>query len=77
MTLSPSQIGLLVKLVIAVLPFLIRLVREGQVKSAAQDELLIAIYDRLFDRIDAATRAREGALEDEKTDPNNRSRPAA
>lgn len=77
MKLTPNQVALIVKLFIGLLPLIIRFVREGKIKSAAQDELLIALYGHLYERIDAAHRAREGVLEDEATDPNNRNNAGA
>lgn len=58
---------LVVKVLFSLLPAIIRLVNEGKIKSAAQNEVLVALQER-------ATRAREaeGNLPDEADDVNNR-----
>lgn len=68
------MIWLLIKALIAVAPAILDAIRDGRVRSATQDEVLLAIYTKLEKRIEAAARAGEGPLPDEDSDPHNRAR---
>lgn len=68
------MIWLLIKALIAVTPAILDAIRDGRVRSATQDEILLAIFSKLEKRVEAALRAGEGNLPDEDSDPNNRAR---
>lgn len=63
---------LLIKVLMALAPLVMQAIREGQIKSASQTEVLIALAKNMNRRIEDAMRAGEGPLPNEDTDPNNR-----
>lgn len=65
---------LVIKALLSILPAIISAVRDGKIKSAAQDEVLEALMAGLKTKIDAAIKAGTGPLLNEDDDPFNRDR---
>ena len=69
--MNASTIWLIIRAVFTVLPAIIEMVRTGQIKNDAQDELLVKINAKLDERI---KRTQNVEVPDEADDENNRTR---
>ena len=69
--MNASTIWLIIRAVFTVLPAIIEMVRTGQIKNEAQDELLAKLTQKLDERI---KRTQNVEIPDEDDDPNNRAR---
>lgn len=58
---------LVLKAIFTLLPAIIQAVKNGQIKTAAQNEVLVALQNRI-----KVAKEAEGDLPDEADDPNNR-----
>lgn len=67
--MSASTLWLIVKALLTVLPAIIEMVRTGQIKNQAQDELLVALNKKLDERI---KRTQTVDIPDEAFDSDNR-----
>jgi hypothetical protein len=68
------MIWLIIRIVLQLLPVLIQGIRDGRIRSAAQDEVLKELLASHEKRLNDAIRAGEGPFLNEEDDPNNRSR---
>lgn len=65
---------LLLRILFQLLPQLIQGIRDGRIRSTAQDEVLRELTASHEKRLNDALRAGQGPFPDEEDDPNNRSR---
>lgn len=72
--MNAAAIWLVIKTLLTIAPVIISMVRDGQIKEGAYDEVIGALTDRLNKRFDAAKEAGEKEPVDEENDPNNRAR---
>lgn len=69
-----STFWLIIKALAVILPAIINAIRDGRIRTAAQDEVLTALTRKIEDRLNAAKAVKQENLPDESLDPNNRSR---
>lgn len=67
-----ANIWLVIKTLLIITPAVVEMVRDGKVKSGAQQDILNALAAQMDARLKAAQAAGEGELPDEESDPNNR-----
>ena len=69
--MNAAMIWLIVRAVLTVLPAIVEMVRTGQIKNEAQDEMLAKLNKKLDERV---KRTQNVEVPSEDIDPNNRSR---